>query len=31
MHDWKDWLGGFPYEVSSPEKVNSFLKKKITN
>lgn len=28
VHDWKDWLGGFPYEVSSPEKVNSFFEEK---
>lgn len=25
MHDWKDWLGGFPYERSCPERVRGFL------
>jgi SAM-dependent methyltransferase len=24
-HDWKDWLGGYPYEVSTPERLDAFL------
>ena len=25
VHDWKDWLGGYPYERATPERVNGFL------
>jgi 2-polyprenyl-6-hydroxyphenyl methylase/3-demethylubiquinone-9 3-methyltransferase len=25
VHDWKDWLGGYPYEVASPARVEAFL------
>ncbi len=25
-HDWKDWLGGYPYEVARPEQVLSALR-----
>lgn len=28
IHDWRDWLGGYPFEVASPEEVSSFLGKK---
>jgi 2-polyprenyl-6-hydroxyphenyl methylase/3-demethylubiquinone-9 3-methyltransferase len=24
MHDWKDWLGGYPFEVATPERVFEF-------
>jgi 2-polyprenyl-6-hydroxyphenyl methylase/3-demethylubiquinone-9 3-methyltransferase len=26
MHDIVDWLGGYPFEVASPAKVNDFLR-----
>jgi 2-polyprenyl-3-methyl-5-hydroxy-6-metoxy-1,4-benzoquinol methylase len=26
MHDWKDWLGGYPYEPARPERVERFLR-----
>jgi 2-polyprenyl-6-hydroxyphenyl methylase/3-demethylubiquinone-9 3-methyltransferase len=25
IHDWKDWLGGYPYEVATPERIEAFL------
>jgi len=25
IHDWKDWLGGYPYEVATPARVQAFL------
>lgn len=25
VHDWRDWLGGYPFEVAKPEAVLSFL------
>ena len=25
-HDWIDWLGGFPFEVASPEAIFDFLR-----
>jgi len=25
IHDWKDWLGGYPYERASPQRVQGFL------
>lgn len=25
VHDWKDWLGGLPYEVASPNRIVSFF------
>lgn len=27
FHDWNDWLGGYPYEVASPQAIESFLGK----
>ena len=27
FHDMVDWVGGYPFEVSTPEKVVNFLKK----
>jgi hypothetical protein len=24
IHDWKDWLGGFPYEPATPKRLISF-------
>jgi 2-polyprenyl-3-methyl-5-hydroxy-6-metoxy-1,4-benzoquinol methylase len=26
VHDWRDWLGGYPFEVATPERVFEFLK-----
>lgn len=26
FHDWIDWLGGYPYEVSKPEEILNFYK-----
>jgi 2-polyprenyl-6-hydroxyphenyl methylase/3-demethylubiquinone-9 3-methyltransferase len=26
VHDWFDWLGGYPFEVSKPEEVLDFLR-----
>ena len=26
VHDWKDWLGGYPYEVATPARVEAFLR-----
>ena len=26
IHDWKDWLGGYPFEPASPAKLISFVK-----
>jgi len=28
LHDWIDWLGGFPFEVATPEKVFTFFRDK---
>jgi 2-polyprenyl-6-hydroxyphenyl methylase/3-demethylubiquinone-9 3-methyltransferase len=25
IHDWKDWLGGFPYERASTDRIEGFL------
>ncbi len=25
VHDWRDWLGGYPFEVAKPEAILSFL------
>jgi 2-polyprenyl-6-hydroxyphenyl methylase/3-demethylubiquinone-9 3-methyltransferase len=25
VHDWKDWLGGYPYEPATPERIRSFF------
>jgi 2-polyprenyl-6-hydroxyphenyl methylase/3-demethylubiquinone-9 3-methyltransferase len=25
IHDWRDWLGGYPYEPARPERVRGFL------
>jgi 2-polyprenyl-6-hydroxyphenyl methylase/3-demethylubiquinone-9 3-methyltransferase len=27
-HDWKDWLGGYPFEVASPGRVLQELRPK---
>jgi len=24
LHDWKDWLGGYPFEVAKPEEIFEF-------
>jgi 2-polyprenyl-6-hydroxyphenyl methylase/3-demethylubiquinone-9 3-methyltransferase len=26
LHDWRDWLGGYPFEVARPEEIFEFLK-----
>lgn len=26
MHDWKDWLGGYPFEVAKPEDIFAFCR-----
>jgi len=26
LHDWRDWLGGYPFEVAKPEEIFDFLK-----
>jgi len=26
VHDWRDWLGGYPFEVAKPEQIFDFLK-----
>lgn len=26
LHDWRDWLGGHPFEVAKPEQIFDFLK-----
>ncbi len=26
IHDWFDWLGGFPFEVAKPENIFHFYK-----
>ena len=26
IHDWKDWLGGFPYERARPDRIEGFLR-----
>lgn len=28
IHDWYDWLGGYPFEVITPKKVTNFYKEK---
>ena len=28
IHDWKDWLGGYPFEVASPEAVFDFCRQR---
>ena len=28
LHDWIDWLGGYPYEVAPPKKIIEFCRKK---
>jgi 2-polyprenyl-6-hydroxyphenyl methylase/3-demethylubiquinone-9 3-methyltransferase len=28
MHDWVDWLGGYPFEVAKPEEVFAFYRDK---
>jgi len=29
MHDWIDWLGGYPFEVAKPEEIFDFYKDKV--
>jgi hypothetical protein len=24
VHDWRDWLGGYPFEPAKPQKIISF-------
>lgn len=26
LHDWIDWMGGYPFEVAQPEEVSAFLR-----
>ena len=26
LHDWRDWLGGYPFEVAAPERIIAFYK-----
>lgn len=28
LHDWLDWLGGYPYEVAKPEEILSFYRRR---
>ena len=28
VHDWKDWLGGYPFEVASPDAMQGYLQAK---
>lgn len=28
IHDWKDWLGGYPFEVAKPEEIFEFCRSK---
>jgi 2-polyprenyl-6-hydroxyphenyl methylase/3-demethylubiquinone-9 3-methyltransferase len=28
LHDWRDWLGGYPFEVAKPEQVFDFYHKR---
>jgi len=28
IHDWVDWLGGYPFEVARPEEIFDFYRKK---
>jgi SAM-dependent methyltransferase len=28
IHDWKDWLGGYPFEVARPEEVFEFCRRR---
>jgi 2-polyprenyl-3-methyl-5-hydroxy-6-metoxy-1,4-benzoquinol methylase len=28
VHDWLDWLGGYPYEVAKPEKILDFYRRR---
>lgn len=28
IHDWRDWLGGYPFEVAKPEKIFDFCKQR---
>ena len=28
VHDWKDWLGGYPYEVASPDRVFTAVRRR---
>jgi len=25
VHDWKDWLGGYPFEPAEPKRITSFF------
>jgi 2-polyprenyl-6-hydroxyphenyl methylase/3-demethylubiquinone-9 3-methyltransferase len=26
LHDWRDWLGGYPFEPAEPNRIISFYK-----
>jgi 2-polyprenyl-6-hydroxyphenyl methylase/3-demethylubiquinone-9 3-methyltransferase len=28
LHDWLDWLGGYPFEVAKPEQIFTFYRDK---
>ena len=28
LHDWIDWLGGYPFEVARPEEIFSFYRER---
>lgn len=28
MHDWRDWLGGYPFEVAKPEAIHDFMRER---
>ena len=28
MHDYIDWVGGYPFEVAKPEEIHNFFKQK---
>jgi 2-polyprenyl-6-hydroxyphenyl methylase/3-demethylubiquinone-9 3-methyltransferase len=28
LHDWKDWLGGYPFEVAKPEEILDFYRQR---
>ena len=28
VHDWLDWLGGYPFEVARPEEIFNFYRRR---